>query len=133
MYFCTRNITRESWDKMRVIKQKQFSTIYGSYKPVLGFPTISKQKLWPVSSEYFDLLICPFPMCCLLHFLLSFQLQTPFLAPIPSCRCLTPSHLGRHSPSICLDCAAPPAQRFGGGTGKYQQCPSAKKRCFFHI
>lgn len=45
MYFCTRNISRESWDKMSIIKKKkQFSTIYGSYKPILGFPAILKTK-----------------------------------------------------------------------------------------
>lgn len=44
MYFCTRNISRESWDKMRVIKKKQFSTIYESYKPILGLPATFKTK-----------------------------------------------------------------------------------------
>lgn len=90
--------------KWGLSKKKQFSTIYESYKPILGFPTIFKTKT-VASIRCFDLLMCPFPMCCLLHPVQSFQLQTLFLAHIPNCRCLIPIPCGetqsQYLPWLC--------------------------------
>lgn len=138
MYFCTRNISRESWDKMSIIKKKKaiFNNLW-KLQTNSWFSSYTQNKTWPVSSKCFDLPICPFPMCCLLHLppLFSSRHYSLGMPTLLMADASFPPHLGTHSPSICLDCAVSLAQRLrlGVGAGKREKTFLSKERLLSHL
>lgn len=116
--------------KWGLSKKKQFSTIYESYKPILGFPTIFKTKtvLWPSNVSFSHVL--PVPPCSIL--------PAPDTIPCPHSQLQMPhSHpmWGDTVPVFALTVLShrPRGWDLEQGQENVGKCPWAKKRWFFHL